>query len=94
MGKNQVFAHQSTASETERYVSFLCNCDDFDFLSAISTSLSAISDDKLPLLMFLCLISVQDARLYFQNLMGGGGGALARDLSSNSFFEKHKNIEE
>ena len=42
MCKNQGFAHQSTACETERENNFLCNCDDFDFLSAIPTSLSAM----------------------------------------------------
>ena len=42
MCKNQGFAHQSTACETERDNNFLCNCDDFDFLSAIPTSLSAM----------------------------------------------------
>ena len=47
MCKNQGFVHQSTASETERDSNFLCNCNDFDFLSAISTSLSAMIDDKL-----------------------------------------------
>ena len=47
MCKNQGFVHQSTASETERDSNFLCNCNDFDFMSAISTSLSAMIDDKL-----------------------------------------------
>ena len=46
MCKNQGFVHQSTASETERDSNFPCNCDDFDFLSAISTSLSAMIDHK------------------------------------------------